>query len=309
MTLPDRICDAHHHLWEVSSAPYVVADLLADTATVAGVTSTVFVECGAFYRESGPEHLRVVGETDWVAANADPITKVIVGAADLRLGKLAEEALDAHIAAAGGRFRGIRHRATWDPSPLIRPSTPDPGPHLLADPQFRDGMRALAARNLSFDAWIYFPQLPEVADLARACPDVTIVLNHLGGPIVLGPYTDRGEVLRRWRELIVDVAACPNVVVKLGGIGMPLYGMTWHKHPSPPTAATVAEAWRDPIRLCIELFGADRCMFESNFPVDKFSMDYATLWNAFDLISADLSPTERSALFHDTAASVYRIPS
>ncbi len=309
MTLPERICDAHHHLWLRTGWPYVVDDLLADIATVPHVTRTVFVECGAWYHEAGPEHLRSVGETEWVAANTDAaLTQGIVGATDLRLGALTEEALDAHVAAGQGRFRGIRQRATWDASPLIRAGEPDPGPSLLLDPDFRRGIAALARRGLSFDAWLYFPQLTELVDLARAFPDATIVLNHFGGPIVMGPYTDRIATLARWRELIVEVAACPNVVVKLGAIGMPIYGLEWHKRSTTPTADEVAAAWRDPIRLCIDLFGVERCLFESNFPVDRASIDYGTLWRAFDIVTADLSPSGRAALFHDTAVAVYRLP-
>jgi predicted TIM-barrel fold metal-dependent hydrolase len=306
-TFDGPICDSHHHLWDLEGSTYLVADLRRDLESVPAVTRTVFVECDAWYRDEGPEHLRVVGETEWVVANADPVTQGIVGAADLRLGPLVHETLEAHIAAGAGRFRGIRHRATWDPSPLIRAHPPDPGPRLLADERFRDGLRVLHRLGLTFDAWVYFPQLTEVADLARAFPDLTIVLNHLGGPIGMPPYTDRAAVLAQWRELMVDVASCENVVVKIGGIGMPIYGMGWHKQPSPPGADEVAAAWRDPVRWCIDAFGARRCMLESNFPVDRFSMDYATLWRAFDLITADLSPTERAALHHDTAVAAYRL--
>jgi predicted TIM-barrel fold metal-dependent hydrolase len=307
-TPPERICDAHHHLWSRTASHYVVDDLLADLATVPQVGRTVFVECGAWYRNDGPDHLRSVGETAWVASNGTTVTQAIVGSTDLRLGSHAEEALDAHLVAGQGRFRGIRQMATWDASPLIRPTDPDPGPSLLLDPDFRRGFAALARRGLSFDAWVYFPQLPEVVDLARAFPDATIVLDHFGGPIGLGPYTDRAAVLALWRELMVDVAACPNVVVKLGGIGMPIYGLGWHKQPTPPTVDEVADLWRGPIRWCLEHLGVDRCMFESNFPVDRFSIDYATVWATFDAVTQDLSPVDRAALFHDTACAVYRLP-
>jgi len=275
---------------------------------VPSVKRTIYVECGAWYRDTGPEHLRAVGETEWVVANAEPITEAIIGTSDLRLGPLVDETLRAHVEAGAGRFRGIRQRATWDPSELIRRGDPDPGSCLLLDADFRRGFEVLHRRGLSFDAWMYFPQLPDVVDLARAFPEATIVLNHLGGPIVLGPYTDRGEVLGRWRALMVDVASCPNIALKLGGIGMPLYGLDWHKRPTRPSVDEVVDAWGEPIRWCIEAFGADRCMFESNFPVDGVSMDYATLWGAFDVITADLSAGERAALFHDTAANVYRLP-
>jgi L-fuconolactonase len=305
MTLPDEICDPHHHLWLREGMEYLPADLRADIETVPQVVRTVFVECGAWYSEDGPDHLSVVGETEWVVANTDPMVQAIVGAGDLRLGARTEEMLGAHIDAAAGRFRGIRQRATWDAD--LRPSHPDPGPGLLLDPAFRDGFEVLRSLGLSFDAWLFFPQLPDLVDLARTYPDSTIVLNHLGAPVTLGPYSDRDATRARWRELMADVATCPNVVLKVGGIGMPMFGTTWHTDNERPGPEEVAAVWRDPVRYCIDTFGPDRCMFESNFPVDKVSMSYATLWAAFDLMSTTYSPAERAALFHDTAARAYRL--
>lgn len=306
MTLPDRICDPHHHFWKRTDKEYLPTDLRDDVASVPSVASTVYIECGSWYRESGPEHLRVVGETEWVVANADPLTEGIVGTADLRHDSV-RETLDAHIEAGQRRFRGIRQRVTWDASPLIRVAGPDPGPSIMLDPAFRQGIAVLTELGLSFDAWMYFRQLPELTDLARAFPDTTFILNHLGGPIVMGPYTDRAAVLDEWRPLIAEAATCPNIVMKLGGIGMPIYGATWHKQPSPPTAADIALTWRDPIMWCTEAFGVDRCMFESNFPVDRLSTDYAMLWESFDLMSADFSVDERRALFYGTAVRTYRL--
>ena len=305
MTLPDRICDPHHHLWLRQGMEYLPADLRADIDTVPQVVRTVFVECDAWYRENGPDHLRAVGETEWVVANADPVVQGIVGTGDLRLGARTEEVLRAHVEAGAGRFRGIRQRATWDAD--LRPSDPDPGRGLLLDPAFREGFEVLHSLGLSFDAWMYFPQLPDLIDLASAYPDTTIVLNHLGAPITLGPYRNRDTTHARWRELLADVARCPNVVVKVGGIGMPMYGTTWHQAAQQPGPEEVAAAWGDRVRFCIETFGPDRCMFESNFSVDKISMSYSTLWAAFDLMTATYSPTERAALFHDTAARSYRL--
>lgn len=307
MTLPPRICDPHHHLWLRAGLEYLPADLVADIATVPQVVRTVFVECDAWYRDEGPDHLRVVGETEWVAANTEPFVEGIVGTVDLRLGHVVGEALHAHIKAGDGRFRGIRQRATWDRDPTIRPSDPDPGPSLLTDEEFRRGFTELAALGLSFDAWLYFPQLAELVDLARAFPDATIILNHLGAPITIGPYSDRAATHRRWQTLMHDVATCPNVFLKVGGIGMPMFGGEWHRHGGKAPLDEVVASWRDPIRFCIDTFGPDRCMFESNFSVDKVSMSYATLWNAFDVISGDYAPTERDALFHDTAVRAYRL--
>jgi predicted TIM-barrel fold metal-dependent hydrolase len=312
VTLPDRICDPHHHLWDRPDSHYLVEQLRDDLATVPQVARTVFVECSAWYRDAGPEHLRAVGETEWVAAHARELhggemIEGIVAATDLRLGERTEQALDAHIEASGGRFRGIRHRATWDPSPRVRPSQPDPGEGLLLDRDFRRGFARLHALGGVFDAWVYFPQLPEVADLARAFPEATIVLNHLGGPITLGPYSDRAAVLDQWRPLIADVATCPNVVLKVGGIGMPLYGTTWHKQDAPPSAEEVARFWVDWVAFAIDGFGPDRCMLESNFPVDRLSMPYASLWEAMDILTDGYSPSERAALFHDTAVRTYSL--
>jgi len=305
MTLPDRICDPHHHLWPRAGMEYLPADLQADIATVPQVERTVFVECGAWYREHGPAHLREVGETEWVVANASPVVQGIVGAGDLRLSGQTEELLHAHIAAADGRFRGVRQRATWDAG--LRAADPDPGSGLLLDPAFREGFELLTSLGLSFDAWMYFPQLPDLVDLARTYPDATIVLNHIGAPITMGPYGDRDITHGTWRALMIDVAASPNVVLKVGGIGMPMYGTTWHQNEAPPTAEDVAALWTDAVRFCIDTFGPSRCMFESNFPVDRISMSYATLWAAFDLMSETYSPSERAALFHDTAVRTYRL--
>jgi L-fuconolactonase len=316
VTLPDRICDPHHHLWQVPGMEYSPSDLLADIATVPEVMSTVFVECDAWYRNSGPEHLRVIGETEWVVANCPPIVAGIVGAGDLRLGALTSgldsEMLDAHLAAGKGRFRGIRQRATWDADVSIRPSMPYVGEGLLTDPWFRRGFHALQQRGLTFDAWMYFPQLPDLVDLAHAHPDSIIVLNHLGGPITLGPYHDREATHAAWRRLLTDVAACPNVMLKVGGHGMPMYlgrPLRDARANSEGLLDTdgVVELWGDAIRFCIDTFSPERCMFESNFPVDKLTMSYATLWAAFDTIASDYSPDERRALFHDTAVRTYRL--
>jgi predicted TIM-barrel fold metal-dependent hydrolase len=305
--LPAEICDAHHHLWDLPHSHYLVEQLRADLASVPNVKSTVFVECDSEYRSEGPEAFRPVGETEFVAGcTKGPEAKGIVAQADLRLGAVFEEVLAAHVEAGQGRFRGIRQRATWDPHPEMSPFPPDPGPGLLRDPEFREGFSVLTRAGHSFDAWVFFEQLPEVAELARAFPDARVILNHLGGPIAIGPYKGkRNEVLERWRELLPEVAACPNVWVKLGGIGMPLYGMNWHKEATKPDSEAVAAFWRNEIRFTIEAFGVDRCLFESNFPVDAVSMSYATLWEAFSIMTSDFSESERAALFHDTACDVY----
>lgn len=299
------IVDAHHHLWVGREMRYAVDDLRADMATVPGVERTVYVECGLRYRRDGPESFRPVGETEYVVA-ADPtgLIGAIVGFADLRAPDVAD-VLAAHVEAGRGRFRGIRQGAAWDGSPDIRPFRTHPPSGLLADARFRRGFAALGRVGLRFDAWVFHPQLPELADLCRAHPDVPVVLDHLGGPLGVGPYAGRRlEVFSDWRTSMAAVAACDNVAVKLGGIGMPMHGMRSHRQGG-ATVEELVETWRAPIRWCIEAFGVGRCMFESNFPVDKPSFSYAELWAAFDTITEDATPTERSELFAGTAVRTY----
>jgi predicted TIM-barrel fold metal-dependent hydrolase len=257
------------------------------------------------YRTDGPEAFRPVGETDYVvASDPDGFIAGIVGFADLTRPEVGD-VLAAHVEAGQGRFRGIRHASAWDASPDIRQSHTKPPPHLLAQPEFHRGFAALGAAGLSFDAWMYHPQLPELVSLCRAIPETPVILDHLGGPLGIGPYAGRrAEVLAAWREAMTELATCDNVVVKLGGIGMAIYGMHWHREGG-ATPEELVFAWGEPVRWCIEAFGADRCMFESNFPVDKQSCTYADLWAAFDQIVAGASPTERDALFSGTATRAY----
>ncbi len=309
------ICDAHHHLWERAPRVYLLKDLCADLAAGHNIVSTVAVECGYGYRQDGPEELKPVGETEFlesVGAQAarDPairprIAAAIVGCADLALGDRIAPVLEAHLAASPGRFRGIRRSTTWDASDALRCEAPR---GLLAAREFRAGFAWLRKFNLSFDAWLYHPQLPELADLARAFPDVTIVLNHIGAPLGVGPYAGkREEVFPIWRNGIALVAQCPNVCVKLGGLGSLRSGYDWHERAVPIGSAELAAAWKPYFECCIEKFGSSRCLFESNFPVERQSNGYVTLWNAFKRLTRGYSAAERGALFHDTAARVYRI--
>ena len=310
------IVDPHHHLWDHPHHRYLIDELLADTGSGHHVVATVFVECLSMYRADGPPALRPVGETEFVngiaamsASGRYGATRVaagIVGFADLT-GDDVEAVLDAHLAASS-RFRGIRHAAGWDASDGVRNSHTNPPPGLYLDARFRRGFAELARRELTFDAWLYHPQLPELVDLARAFPDTTIVLDHFGGPLGIGPYTGkRTEVLAGWKRDIAALARCPNVVAKLGGLVMPLNGFGFHKRATPPGSTELADATRDWYLHTIERFGPARCMFESNFPVDKASVSYRVLWNSFKRIAAEFSPAEKSALFHDTAARVYRV--
>jgi L-fuconolactonase len=315
--VPDRaIVDPHHHLWDRPGDRYLIQDLHADTGAGHHVVQTVFVECAAAYRTEGPPELRPVGETEFVAAQAALARERggaqiagIVGFADLTLGDAVDEVLAAHVEAGDGLFRGIRHAAGWSADPRIKNSHSDPVEHLLADPAFRRGFARLGALGLRFDAWLYHPQLPDLVDLCRAHPEVPVILDHIGAPMGIGPYTGRrAEVDAEWRPSMRSLAQCPNVTLKVGGIGMNrYYGGGWPDRAAPPGSEELVAYWGDQLRFCIDTFGPDRCMFESNFPVDRESCSYVVLWNTFERIAADYTPTEQSALFHDTATRTYAL--
>jgi predicted TIM-barrel fold metal-dependent hydrolase len=305
------IVDPHHHLWNHPKERYLVEELHQDTGTGHNVVATVYVDCMSGYRTDGPEAMRPVGETEFAleqsraSEGGGAVIAGIVSYADLRLGKGVEDVLAAHVDAGDGRFRGIRHATSRDPDPAIRSNHVGSPAGLMATSEFRDGMAVLGAMGLTFDAWLYHPQLPELVDAARAVPDVTIVLDHLGGPLGIGPYTDRAAVHEGWRASMADVATCPNVVLKVGGIGMPDYGIAWHKRERPPTSDDLVDAWGDDIRYAIDTFGPQRCMFESNFPVDRKGCSYPVLWNGFKKMAAGYSADEQRWLFHDTARTAY----
>jgi len=312
------IVDPHHHLWDHPGHRYLLDELRDDLGGGHNIVATVFVECMAFYRADGPPALRPVGETEVVngvaAMSASGqygdarLCAGIVGFADLTLGAAVDEVLAAHVQAGGGRFRGIRHAVAWDASDDVRNSHTKPTQGLLRDPAFRAGFARLAAHELSFDAWLYHPQLADVVDLARHFPETTIVLDHVGGPLGIGPYAGRrDEVFATWRGQIAELAACDNVVVKLGGLGMKICGFDFHHRDVPPSSQVLAEAWRPYLMTCIEAFGPGRCMFESNFPVDKASCNYTVLWNALKRVSEGFSAEERADLFQRTASRVYRL--
>ncbi|HKZ08099.1 MAG TPA: amidohydrolase family protein [Methylomirabilota bacterium] len=317
------ICDPHHHFWDFRNSRipyqrYLLHELAEDINSGHNVRSTVFVEARAMYRADGPEELRPVGEVEFVqglaAASASALygpgraAASIVGHANLNLGARVAPVLEALQAASPNRFRGIRHSVTWDPHPEVENTAAHPIRGQLASPAFREGARALARMGLSYDAWLYFPQLPELADFAKAMPDLTIILNHIGGLLRTGPYANRDdEVLGTWRRGIAAVAACPNVHVKLGGIGMPRTGFDWHARTQPIGSEELAASIAPFMTYCIDQFGPSRCMFESNFPVDKVSFSYRVMYNAFKRLSKRYSASERAAMFHDTAARVYRV--
>ena len=312
------IIDPHHHLWDRPGNRYLLKELLADTKEH-NVRQTVFVECSSMYRADGPEELRVVGETEFVqgvaamsASGQYGETRVatgIVGSADMRLGDRVVPVLEAQIAASPQRFRGIRHRAAWA-GPAVAPRQPNDLPeHVLLDPNFRRGYAHLRTYGLSFEGWVYHTHILDLADLAGAFPDTTIVFNHLGGPIGVGPYAGRrAEVFAAWKPAVAELATHPNVVAKVGGIQMVVNGYGWHERDQPPTSDELLEANGDWYRYMIEQFGPGRCMFESNFPVDKLSCSYTVLWNQFKKLTQNFSADERAEMFHDTAMRVYRLP-
>lgn len=314
---PDReIVDPHHHLWSRGGSVYETDAWMAETGSGHNVVQSVFIECHAYYREDGPEHLRPVGETETVArmaaesaARPDGATIAgIVAHADLRSPQL-DEVLDAHAGAAPDQFRGIRHAGSHpiDPEPLLIPGRAPAG--LYADPEFRRGVRRLGARGLTYDTWHYHHQNRDFLDLARACPDTTIVLDHLGTPLGVGAFAGkRAEIYEVWKEDMAAIAACPNVVAKLGGMAMPDNGFGWHEQDLPPSSDDFVEAQADWYHHMIDVFGPERCMFESNFPVDKASIGYVVLWNALKKIAARYPEGAQAEMFAGTARRVYRLP-
>lgn len=311
------IIDAHHHIWEQEGNVYRLDDLTADLATGHEIRATVFVQAHYGYRSGGPESLRPVGETERVAqlvAEAEArglrtdVCAAVVCFADLCLGNEVDRVLEAHMTALPERVRGVRHSVSRDPhfpdGIVLRPAAAG----LLADSRYRAGLARLRAHGLSYDAMLYHRQIPELTAAARALPDLPIVLDHLGCVIGVGPYRGReAETFKAWRNDLEELANCPNVCIKLGGFGMIICGPTWHERAQPPSSAELAEAWRPWVETAIELFGVNRCMFESNFPVDKAMFSYPVLWNAFKRLTASASADEKAALFHRTAARVYQI--
>jgi L-fuconolactonase len=312
------IVDPHHHLWLRGGHNYLLDELLVDLNTGHNVVATVFEECHSMYRAGGPPEMRPVGETEFVAGIAamsasgnygkTRVAAGIVGAADLTLGERVEPVLLAQLRAGGGRFRGVRHSAGWDADPIIGNSGADMRPHLYQRPDFRAGLARLSALGLSFDAWLYHPQLADVVELARAFPATPIVMGHVGGVLGYGPYAGKAAaILPEWTRAMRDLASCPNVVVKLGGMVNRGAGFDFHTASAPPSSEAMAEVWRPYVETCIELFGAERCMFESNFPVDKMAIGYAAMWNAFKRITRGASRDEKLALFSGTATRIYRL--
>jgi L-fuconolactonase len=311
------VVDPHHHLWPPDGPlPYGVDDLVADTNSGPRISQSVFIECSAGYRTDGPEHLRPVGETEFVAAAADDLAerypdaaqiKGIVAHADLTHPQL-DDVLDAHKSASGGRFRGIRDALAraLEPEAHMIPGVYPEGKS--EDPAFRAGVARLGERGLTYDSWHFHHQNQSFAALAQAVPGTTMVLDHFGTPVGVGRFTGKlNEIFEQWKDDIAAVAACGNTVAKLGGLAMPDNGFGYHEADAPPSSAELVDAQRRWYEHTIDCFGPERCMFESNFPVDRFSMSYSVYWNAMVKIASQYSDDERAAMFAGTARRVYRL--
>ena len=312
------IVDPHHHLWDRGGQRYMIEEMAADIASGHNIVATVYVDCRSMYRATGPEAFRPVGEVEFangVAAMSASggygpaqINAGIVSHVNLLLGDGAKPVLEAEIAAGNGRFRGIRHSSAWDAEFEVAGMYAKRPKGILLDPTFRKGFACLAPLNLSFDAWLFHPQIGELTDLARAFPDTKIMLDHCGGPIGIGRFAGkREETFASWKASIQEIAKCPNVSVKLGGLAMRLLGYDFHERPMPPSSEQAAAAWRPYIETCIEAFGPTRAMFESNFPPDKGQCSYQVIFNAFKRIAAQYSEPEKTALFARTATDFYRL--
>ena len=312
------ICDCHHHLWEETGERkrYLLDEFLQDAGSGHRIVKTVFIECETMYRHEGSQAMRPVGETEFIdritspgASGKNGATSVaagIVGFADLTLGADVAPVLEAHLAAGRNRLRGIRQPCTWDDDLAIKSMGRAKG--MMLDRRFREGYACLERYGLTFDAWQYFTQLDELIGLARAFPGTTIIVNHVGGPLGIGPYAGKEkEIFQKWKRDMKELSFFPHVVVKLGGFGMPRCGFGWHEQTRPASSAELAEVMAPYFHFCIEAFGTGRCMFESNFPVDKVSYSYAVVWNAFKRVCKDFSEKERASLFQDTAVRVYRL--
>lgn len=314
-----KIVDPHHHLWDRQDNRYLFHDLLADMNAGHNVVSTVFVQCRTMLRAEGSAALAPLGEVEFVTGIAAMSASGVYGSAracagivagaDLQLGDQVTAVLELMAHSAGGRLRGVRNPVVWHSSPGVQSSTASPPPKgLMADTAFRKGVVQLGLLGLSLDVWAYHTQLGEIYELAKANPKVTVIVDHFGGPVGVGPHAaDMSDMFKQWRSGIALVASLPNTVIKMGGAGMQVFGIRFDQEPMPPASEQLAIAWRAYFETCVELFGPDRCMFESNFPVDKGMFSYQVLWNGFKRLAKDCSAAEKTALFSGTAERVYRL--
>jgi len=312
------IVDAHHHLWDRQTGRYLTDEFGKDVRCGHRVVSTVYVQCRSMLRHDGPESMKPVGEIEFASGIAAMFAsrgygptrgcEAIVGGADLTLGDALENVLETMLEVSGGRLRGIRNPLAWHESPEVSSSPVTPPRDLMLDSAFQRGVKTLARFGLSLDAWVYHTQLGELYELAGAAADVTVVIDHFGGPVGVGPHEGKREqVFADWKRGLARLATLPNTRIKLGGAGMSVFGFDFARRDLPPSSEDLAAAWRPYFDTCIELFGVERCMFESNFPVDKGMFGYGVLWNAFKRLAGSMTLQEKAALFSKTAAATYRL--
>lgn len=311
------IVDAHHHLWDDDRGVYLIEQFAAETRSGHNVVSTIYAQYRAMYRADGPAEFKPVGEVEFVNGQAATsasgrygelrTAEAMIAYADLSRGDAARPVLEALVSAGNGRLRGIRHGATWDDGAAAHGRSFGPR-GLLTNPQFHRGFAHLAPLGLSFDAWLFYHQLPDLAILLERFPETTVVLDHCGGLLGTAPHLDRSAVFEQWKRNIAMLSTFPNLFVKIGGLGMLYLGRDYHLRDNPPPSEELADAWRPYVEACIDTFGVQRCMFESNFPMDKQSCGYGTLWNAFKRITAHRSASDKTALYHDNAVRTYRLP-
>jgi predicted TIM-barrel fold metal-dependent hydrolase len=310
------IVDPHHHVLDMPTHRYMFEDVLEDFGSGHNVVASVYVQCNSMYRASGPEEMKSVGETEFVngiaaqsASGKYGPTRVfagIVGSTDLRLGSAVEPVLEAHIRAGGNRFRGIRPTIVWHEDPDVRPIDIDG--HLLVEPKAKEAIKSLERMGLTLDAWAFFTQLEDTLEICRLFPDLTVIVDHTGGPLGFGPYEGRrDEFFGVWRERIETIASCPNAYMKIGGLGMRYAGFNFNTLPQAPSSDMLVQAWKPYVESCVEAFGPSRCMFESNFPIDKGMFSYQVVWNAFKKLSSQYTLEERLRLLGGTAAAAYRL--
>lgn len=315
------IVDAHHHLWDGPVHRFDGYEFLEEASSGHRIVASVFIECSTMYRQTGPLALRSIGETEYVngiAAMTESgtygecrVAAGIVGYTDL-CDQLAAESLDLHILRAGSRFKGVRYPVAWHPEPRFQHRRHKPSPHLLRQADFRRGFDELARRGLSFDAWIYYNQASELMEIADLYPETTIIVNHLAGPVGIGEANAQSDIVAAWKDAIESLASRPNLIMKIGGLGMPLFGFHSRLTDKVPvgkamSSQDIADLWAPYAAFAIEAFGPDRCMFESNFPMDKELCSYNTLWNAFKRIAQPFPNEAKRWLFSRTAAKAYRL--
>ena len=311
------IIDPHHHLWDRQGTRYLLEELLDDTGSGHNIRSTVFITCRSMYRADGLVEFQPIGETEFVngiaamsaSGNYGDIRACagIISYADLTRGMDVRKVLEGHITAGGSRFKGIRFSTALDGDIIITPVPPVKD--IMMNPTWRQGFAQLAPLGLTFDSLIFHSQLDQLTDLARAFPETKIILDHVGCPLGIGRYAGRrDEVFAAWRASIGELGRCQNVYVKLGGLGMTMFGFDFQSRPKPPSSAELAELWKPYIETCIEAFTPQRAMFESNFPVDKIAGTYKTYWNVFKRLAKDYSAGDKASLFHGAAARAYGLP-